>query len=133
MDGEQGLFVETLHPDDQERVLAAHERTRATGEPLRLEYRLVGRDGRVVWVQDDSRVIADPDGGDEPVLQGYLLDITGRKETEELLRYQAFHDPLTGLANRALFTDRVEHSLVVRGPVAARSRSSSSTSTTSRP
>jgi diguanylate cyclase (GGDEF)-like protein/PAS domain S-box-containing protein len=114
---DESLFVETLHPDDRERVLAAHERTHATGEPLRLEYRLVGRDGRVVWVQDDSRVIADPDGGDEPVLQGYLLDITSRKETEELLRYQAFHDPLTGLANRALFTDRVEHSLVVRGPV----------------
>ena len=114
----EALFVETLHPEDRERVLAAHERTQTTGEPLRLEYRLVARDGRVVWVQDDARVIADPDGGDGPVLQGYLLDITMRKETEELLRHQAFHDPLTGLANRALFTDRVEHSLVVRGQAA---------------
>ena len=58
------LFVDLLHPDDRERVLAAHEKTRATGEPLHVDYRLHARDGRVVWVHDEARVIDDADSGE---------------------------------------------------------------------
>jgi diguanylate cyclase (GGDEF)-like protein/PAS domain S-box-containing protein len=105
------LFVELLHPEDRERVLAAHQRTHATREPLFIEYRLRTRDGRYLWVQDEARVVRD---GYQYVLQGYLLDVTARKDAEEQLKHQAFHDALTGLANRALFTNRVEHALVLR-------------------
>lgn len=112
------LFVKTLHPDDRESVLAAHAATYANGEPHCLDYRLIARDGRIVWVHDEARMISDP-AGDETVLQGYLLDVTARREAEELLRHQALHDPLTGLANRALFTNRVEHA-VVRGQATER-------------
>ncbi len=45
---------------------------------------------------------------------GFVLnirDVTERRELEEQLRHQAFYDPLTGLANRARFTDRLEHEL----------------------
>ena len=44
-----------------------------------------------------------------------MRDVTERKVLEEQLRHQALHDPLTKLANRTRFTDRLEHALV-RGP-----------------
>ena len=108
------LFVEALHPDDRERVLEAHATTHATGEPLRIDYRLFAQDGRVVWVHDEGQIVGDGEGEGPMVVQGYLQDITARKEAEDQLRHQAFHDALTGLANRALFTDRVQHALVIR-------------------
>jgi len=111
------LFVRILHPEDRQRVLDAHRRAH-DGDGLSLEYRLIARDGRVVWVHDEARTIPGPFG--TPVaLQGYLLDITARKEAEERLRHQAYHDPLTGLPNRALFKERVEEAIVRAGQCGA--------------
>ena len=61
-----------------------------------------------------------------------IWDVSERKELEERLRHQAFHDGLTGLANRALFGDRLEQALCAARAARTRSRSCSSTSTTSR-
>ncbi len=47
-------------------------------------------------------------------MSGTLTDITARRALEERLLVQAFHDDLTGLANRALFKDRLEHALARR-------------------
>ena len=111
---DRSFFVKTLHPDDRERVLVEHAESRANGAPLTTEYRLIARDGRTVWLRDSSIVLRDA-GGEAVCRQGYLLDITQRREAEEQLRHQAFHDPLTGLANRALFADRVEHAVAGLG------------------
>ena len=50
----------------------------------------------------------------EPTVEGIVLtlrDVTERKRLEDELKHQAFHDALSGLANRPLFRDRLEHAL----------------------
>jgi len=107
------LFTRLLHPEDRERVLAAHVQTHQTREPLSLEYRLIARDGRVVHLRDEGVIVLDERG--EPLyLQGYLLDITQQREAEHQLRQLALYDPLTGLANRAFFHERLKHAIKLR-------------------
>ena len=107
------LFVKALHPDDRDRVLAAHAHTHRTHEPLSTEYRLRSRAGDYVWVRDEGVVVKDEDGK-ALYLQGYLLDISPEREAEEQLRRQAMHDGLTDLANRAFFNERLAHAVSIR-------------------
>ncbi len=84
--GDPELFVNLLHPDDRERVLADHERVFAAGDSnWSFEYRVLARDGRTVWLRDDAVVVKDDEG--KPLyVQGFLMDVTKRKEAEEGLR-----------------------------------------------
>ena len=71
------FFVTRLHPADHDHVVAEIERTHATGEDFRMEYRLVAADGRTVWVHDET--VAVRDGEYQPLfLQGFLIDMTDR-------------------------------------------------------
>ena len=110
---DKGLFVRVLHPDDKERVLAAHARTHETHERLSIEYRLFARDGSVIWLRDEGVVVFD-DQQRPLYLQGYLLDITREREAEQQLRQLALYDPLTGLANRAFFHEQFRHAASMR-------------------
>lgn len=88
-------------------AIAAGEHESAT-----IEQRFVRRDGRVVWAQlTVSRAEAPDDRGGLVVM---LQDITERRALEAQLTWQAYHDPLTNLANRTLFRDRVERALLAR-------------------
>jgi diguanylate cyclase (GGDEF)-like protein/PAS domain S-box-containing protein len=104
------LWYGIIHPDDRERVETEDARTDETGEPFRMEYRLVHRDGRVVWVRDEAVLVEDPEGRPS-FWQGVMTDVTERKTLEERLQHQALHDSLTGLANRQLFVDRLGQAL----------------------
>ncbi len=76
------LWRRQLHPDDRAHVLAELARLYAPGaEPFIVEYRLIGRDGRAVWIHDETILVRDADG--HPVqLNSVKLDITTRKQAE---------------------------------------------------
>src|SRR5207237_9914351 len=99
-----------VHPGDRGRVMAEHERTNRTGDPFTIEYRLIHRDGSVVWVRDEALVARD-EGGAPSFWQGIMLDITERKRAEEQIAFLAYHDKLTHLPNRAMFEEMLELSL----------------------
>ena len=74
-----------VHPEDRERMQAEDERTGEPGEVFATEYRVLHRDGRTVWVRNESVLIEDEEGGSR-YWQGFMLDITERKLAEEALK-----------------------------------------------
>ncbi|MET0624951.1 MAG: EAL domain-containing protein [Pyrinomonadaceae bacterium] len=96
------------HKDDLGPALAAlKSMLRQRSDFLQTEVRHQRRGGELVWALWNVARFQDP-GDDETYLVLQLQDITQRKQSEERLRHDAFHDPLTGLPNRALFTDHVK-------------------------
>ena len=78
------LWSRTVHPDDRERVLATDVASNREGrDRLSMEYRMISKDGRIVWVDDTSLLVHLE--GRQPFWQGFLMDITERKQAEEQL------------------------------------------------
>jgi PAS domain S-box-containing protein len=83
------FWQKRIHPDDREAVLTNVERSDLTGTPFDMEYRMLARDGRVVWFQDQTILVRDHNG--QPLYwQGLKIDITKRKQAEdEILKLNA--------------------------------------------
>ena len=78
---ETDLYSKLLHPEDAARVLPAIKRA-TNGVPVRIDYRLLARDGRVVWVREESTTVRD--GAGEPLYtQTFLRDIGELKRAED--------------------------------------------------
>ena len=76
---DQKMWISRVHAEDRSLVESAEEAALA-GRAFRAQYRLLHRDGRVVWVDDTASVMRDADGNS--LLHGVLLDITERKGLE---------------------------------------------------
>jgi PAS domain S-box-containing protein len=75
------LFWRVVHPEDLERVRTEHVAGYNAGGSFSTQYRLLARDGRTVWVDDEVMIVHDSEG--KPLqAQGFLLDITTRKRAE---------------------------------------------------
>jgi diguanylate cyclase (GGDEF)-like protein/PAS domain S-box-containing protein len=109
------LWPKLIHPDDLDATIAAYVDHWATEQPFRGDYRMVARDGSIVWLHDESFIMNEgASTGGRRISQGLLVNTTEQKRLEEQLVHDALHDPLTGLANRVLFRDHVERAMAGR-------------------
>ena len=104
-------WLSRVHPDDIEILqakISAH--VGGASEHFESEHRLRHKDGQYRWLLCRGSALKDQNDVVYRIA-GSLSDITDRKQIEERLRHDAFHDALTGLSNRALLIDRLSHAL----------------------
>ncbi len=102
-------FQEVTHADDLAPVLAGVKRLLdVPGDSHEMEMRLLRAGGEEVWVQLSAARAGGGGRRSSARMVFQVQDITERKRAEERLLHDAFHDPLTGLPNRALFIDHVK-------------------------
>jgi diguanylate cyclase (GGDEF)-like protein/PAS domain S-box-containing protein len=103
-------YLELVEGSDEPHVRALlADLAVSPGATATSEYRLCHRDGSSRFVESIVTSLIE-----DPTVRGLVLntrDVTDRKVLEEELAHQAFHDSLTGLSNRAVFRDRVDHAL----------------------
>lgn len=80
----QNRFIEVIHPDDRERILAEARLKNDPGKVIEFEYRICCKGGQIKWVLDRGKTARTEK--DEDVIYCMLLDITRRKKLEEELR-----------------------------------------------
>jgi diguanylate cyclase (GGDEF)-like protein/PAS domain S-box-containing protein len=110
-DGPSSVWFDRVSPDDLPRLNSAITTYLAGNAPhLECEHRVRHSDGTWRWVKVRGLAIRRPDS--KPIrMAGSLSDITDRHVAQTRLQHRALHDDLTGLPNRSLFVDRVDHSL----------------------
>ncbi|MCG8535757.1 MAG: EAL domain-containing protein [Pseudomonadales bacterium] len=106
----QEAWIKTLHPEERYQVLTRWREALASGEEFRMEYRLLRDDGEDVNVICHSKPLLDADNNVTGFL-GSVSDISELKSVQLQLEQLALYDPLTKLANRHLFRNRLEKAI----------------------
>lgn len=94
-----------VHPDDVAILRDTMEPLYDNGGVASIVYRCRHKQGHYIWLAANVRSVQDPQGQRALVYSG--RDVTSRVEAEQALEHQARRDPLTGLANRRLFDERL--------------------------
>ena len=102
-------LMQLTHPDDRPAIRRAYrDALRGVRNAYAVDHRVRDLKGGWLWIESRARVVSRQDDGRSLVLAGTNCDISARKENEDRLRHQAYHDPLTGLANRAFLRERLQ-------------------------
>lgn len=97
-------FIAQVHGEDREEVRTAIEGVVQRCEPYELEFRFLQSDGSERWVRDIGRRVHTDDGDR---FLGVCIDVTAEVQARRTALRLAFHDPLTGLANRIQLSQRL--------------------------
>jgi diguanylate cyclase (GGDEF)-like protein/PAS domain S-box-containing protein len=106
--------LDLVTDDDRDELIRQHLRI-LDGETdqITMDLRFSHADGRTLWCRVHSAAVRESDRSLRYTVS-HVEDITALRQSEEDLAHQALHDPLTGLANRALLNDFLERALVRR-------------------
>jgi PAS domain S-box-containing protein len=96
------LWANRLHPEDRDRVVAEELRCREGGQDLNCDYRMLARDGRMVWIHDQA--VAIRNNGLPHHLQGLMYDVSAEMEAQASLR-RSREETIRRLSRAAEFRD----------------------------
>jgi diguanylate cyclase (GGDEF)-like protein/PAS domain S-box-containing protein len=115
-------WLAAIHPDDREPFNEAFDGSLRSGAQWEIEYRAIWPDSSIHWIRSTARGVQDESGRISRMV-GLVFDVTEqRRDAEQRMKAEAeakhlaYHDALTGLANRRMFDDRLEQAIALATP-----------------